>query len=147
MPITPNEKLLVIIIFLQGFLPFLVLMRLAYLRVQSVAKGYVPFYYYKQFKADPNFKLPDYLDLPARNFVNLFELPVLFFALMPLLFYFHRVDQTNIVLSALFVAFRYLHSAIHITINKLKYRFAAYAIGAALLAVLWIKFLVEIMAA
>jgi hypothetical protein len=143
--ISMNEKLLVLIAVLQVMLPLAVLVLMGYRRNKAVLTGEVPMWYYKTQKADPNIKISDSLELPSRNFINLFEIPVLFYFFVPLAFYFHKVDTVTVVLAGLFVLSRYIHTAIHITINKVKYRFTVYSVGLILIAVIWLRFLAQVL--
>jgi hypothetical protein len=76
----------------------------------------------------------------ADNFRNLFETPVLFYALCLSL----AVTQsaTPLMLAGLwaYVALRVVHSAIHCTYNRVMHRFAAFGAGFVLLLVLWMNF-------
>ncbi len=63
---------------------------------------------------------------PSDNLKNLFEIPVLFYALALYLFVTNQVDGTYIVAAWVFVAFRALHSAVHCTINIVMLRFYLY---------------------
>ena len=63
---------------------------------------------------------------PSDNFKNLFEIPVLFYALALYLFVTNQVDGTYVVAAWVFVAFRALHSAVHCTINIVMLRFYLY---------------------
>lgn len=82
-------------------------------------------------------------NLPAENLANLFELPVLFYALVPLLLVTGSVDAFQVVLAWIFVAFRYVHSFIHITYNRVVHRFIAYVIGSLALWAMWLRFAVD----
>ena len=74
--------------------------------------------------------LPEAVSYPAHNFKNLFELPVLFYALC-LYFYVTATADTVVVVAAwLFFAFRVVHSAIHCTVNIVMARFLAYSAAA-----------------
>jgi hypothetical protein len=66
---------------------------------------------------------------PSDNLKNLFEIPVLFYALALYLFVTNQVDATYVTAAWVFVAFRALHSAVHCTINKVMLRFWLYAIS------------------
>jgi hypothetical protein len=77
---------------------------------------------------------------PADNFMNLFELPVLFYTLAVVLYVLNFVDPVYVWLAGLFVALRYVHSIIHITYNKVVHRFFAYALGGAVLWIMWCRF-------
>jgi len=63
---------------------------------------------------------------PSDNLKNLFEIPVLFYALALYLFVTHRVDAAYVTAAWIFVAFRVLHSAVHCTINIVMLRFYLY---------------------
>lgn len=75
---------------------------------------------------------------PANNLKNLFELPVVFYALCILLFAAGMADAIDVAAAWAFVALRLIHSAIHCTINHVMSRFLAYVAGA---AVLWMMVL------
>jgi hypothetical protein len=70
---------------------------------------------------------------PADNFKNLFELPVLFYALTLYLYATGRADFTYVYAGWIFAAFRALHSAVHCTVNIVMLRFWFYAIATAAL--------------
>jgi hypothetical protein len=75
---------------------------------------------------------------PSDNLKNLFELPVLFYALTLLLYVTNRVDEVYVVAAWVFVVFRFAHSLVHCTFNRVLARFYCYL--AASLA-LWIMVL------
>ena len=66
---------------------------------------------------------------PSDNLKNLFEIPVLFYALALHLFVTNQVDPTYVVAAWIFVVFRALHSAVHCTINVVMLRFWLYAVS------------------
>jgi hypothetical protein len=66
---------------------------------------------------------------PADNFRNLFEIPVLFYALTPWLAISNRVDATYLHAAWVFVAFRVLHSAVHCSVNIVMLRFYLYLVS------------------
>ena len=66
---------------------------------------------------------------PADNFRNLFEIPVLFYALAIYLAVANQVDATHLAAAWVFVAFRVIHSAVHCTINIVMLRFSVYLIS------------------
>lgn len=76
---------------------------------------------------------------PSENLINLFELPVLFYAAC-LLADFHRVDGGYLVLLAWgFVGFRALHSLIHCTYNHVLQRFTVYILSSICLWGMWFE--------
>ena len=80
-------------------------------------------------------KYPPKIAYPSDNLKNLFELPVLFYAVCLYLYVTNGVDVVHVVSAWVFVAFRVLHSAVHCSINIVKLRFGVYA-GAAI--ALWV---------
>jgi hypothetical protein len=66
---------------------------------------------------------------PSDNLKNLFEIPVLFYALALYLFVTRQVDGAYVTAGWVFVAFRALHSAVHCTINTVMLRFYLYLIS------------------
>ena len=66
---------------------------------------------------------------PSDNLKNLFEIPVLFYALTIYLFVTNAVDTVYVVAAWIFVGFRVLHSAMHCTINIVMVRFYLYLVA------------------
>ncbi len=67
---------------------------------------------------------------PSANLKNLFELPVLFYALVLYLWVTHQADDLYVIAAWVFVGFRILHSIVHCTINIVMVRFYLYVISA-----------------
>lgn len=80
----------------------------------------------------------------ADNFRNLFEAPVLFYALVAVALATHHVPGWLVLGAWAFVALRYLHSWIHCTYNRVMHRLAAFLTGLALLVVLWVAFVLTL---
>jgi len=66
---------------------------------------------------------------PSDNLKNLFEIPVLFYALVLYLFARGQVDAVYLSAAWVFVVFRVLHSAVHCTFNTVMLRFYLYLIA------------------
>jgi hypothetical protein len=69
---------------------------------------------------------PPYVSNPSDNLKNLFEIPVIFYALVLYLFITKQVDAVYVNAAWVFVAFRVLHSAVHCTFNLILLRFYLY---------------------
>jgi len=69
---------------------------------------------------------PPAVSNPSDNLKNLFEIPVLFYALTLYLFATKQVDALYVDAAWVFVAFRALHSAVHCTFNLVMLRFYLY---------------------
>jgi hypothetical protein len=66
---------------------------------------------------------------PSDNLKNLFEMPVLFYAVVLYLFVTGQVDATYVNAAWVFVLFRVLHSAVHSTFNRVSLRFGLYIVS------------------
>ena len=75
-------------------------------------------------------QLPEEVNYPANNFKNLFELPVLFYALCLYLHVTGTAGQPELIAAWVFLVFRIAHSTIHCTVNIVMARFVTYAIAA-----------------
>jgi len=70
---------------------------------------------------------------PSDNLKNLFEMPVLFYAMALYLFVVGQVDSLHLIAAWVFVTFRAAHSAVHCTVNVVMLRFGLYALSSAAL--------------
>jgi hypothetical protein len=73
----------------------------------------------------------------ADNFRNLFELPVLFYLALVVADRLEMVDGISLGLAWAFVLLRAVHSAVHVTYNRVMHRFAAYVAGGMVLWLMW----------
>lgn len=80
---------------------------------------------------------------PADNFRNLFEVPVLFFAICLLLLLTGLTDTLQATLAWVYVGLRTLHSFIHLTYNRVKHRFLAYSASTVCVFLMWAVFAVS----
>ena len=72
---------------------------------------------------------PPAVSNPSDNFKNLFEIPVIFYALALYLFVTNQVDSAYVGAAWIFAGFRVLHSAVHCTINIVMLRFYLYLLS------------------
>jgi hypothetical protein len=77
---------------------------------------------------------------PADNFRNLFEVPVLFFAVSLALAVTDTVTPLQLALAWTFVGLRALHSLIHVTYNRVIHRFAVYVASTLVVFAMWALF-------
>ena len=88
------------------------------------------------------------VEMPANNLRNLFEMPVLFFALMPLLLIFRHAGHVQVVLAWAYVLLRVLHSVAHINVRTSPIpRLIPYLLSCAVLLAMWIGFAVDMISA
>ena len=83
--------------------------------------------------------LPASVNNPSNNLKNLFELPVLFYALCLMLFVTHSVDQLHLYCAHGYLLLRAAHSVIQCTFNKVMLRFIVYALSSILLWVMVVR--------
>lgn len=82
------------------------------------------------------------VERPAANLANLFEMPVLYFALVPLLLMTGVAGLAQVVLAWTYVALRAGHSIAHIT-GRVRPRFALFLASNAVLAAMWVGFAID----
>jgi len=75
----------------------------------------------------------------SNNLKNLFEMPVLFYAVVLLSLVLMIQDGVLVALAWGFVILRVIHSLIHCSYNNVNHRFGAYALSCLLLLMMWIR--------
>lgn len=73
------------------------------------------------------------------NFLNLFELPVLFYTGILLTLILMVQDSILVILAWTFVISRYLHSFIHVTYNRVMHRFYMFLLSSFVLLAYWVR--------
>jgi len=73
---------------------------------------------------------PPQVSNPSDNLKNLFELPIVFYAIALYLYETSQVDSGYVVAAWGFFLFRALHSAVHCSFNFIPLRFILYVISA-----------------
>jgi hypothetical protein len=81
----------------------------------------------------------------AYSFQNQFELPVLFYVLTILAWSLRHADWLFVIMAWIFVLSRLVQAYIHCTSNRVSQRGMAYAVGAVVLAAMWVIFAVRIL--
>lgn len=84
------------------------------------------------------------VERPAQNLANLFEMPVLYFALVPLLILTGSVSAAQVVLAWIFVALRSAHTVIHIGPNTVRLRARVYIASSIVLFAMWMGFVIDL---
>lgn len=79
------------------------------------------------------------------SFQNQFELPMLFYVLTILAIIAKHADFLFVAMAWLFVLSRLAHAFVHCTSNSLRARGSFFGIGAVVLALMWLIFMVRIM--
>jgi len=123
-----------------AFLTFGVLILIPIQRFQAGAKGQVVG---DDFKFGESASVPGHVVIPNRNYMNLLELPMLFYAGSLMFYVAGKVDAVALGIAWLYVALRLVHSAIHLTYNKVSHRLIPFALSNVVLLAYWIAFFVR----
>jgi hypothetical protein len=123
-------------VFLQVLLTFGLLFRLGVVRAAAVRQGGIDL-------DDARLNGQAWPKLPlqvSNSFDNQFQIPVLFYVITALELIAHTTDIFFVVLAWIFVVSRYAHAGVHITSNRVEFRFPAYLVGVAALLAAWLLF-------
>ncbi len=113
----------------------LVALATAYIRIKSAYSGVVHPKYFKQFSTE--YDVPNSMVQLGRNLNNLFEVPVLFYVVCLLTIVLNIAAPLLLTLAWLFVVFRVVHTAIHITYNHPLHRFIPFALSLVCVVSMW----------
>jgi hypothetical protein len=114
---------------------FLVLLLIPFVRVRSVRRREIgP----NDFKYGESQAVPPNVSIPNRNYMNLLELPMLFYVVCVVLYVTAGASRLALVVAWSYVALRVVHSLIHLTYNRVQHRLSAFALSNAALVSLWV---------
>ena len=116
---------------------FAVLLLVPIARFRAAARGQVNA---GDFRFGESARVPGAVSLPNRNFMNLLELPMLFYAVCVALYVTLSVDPVAVALAWLYFVLRVAHSLVHLTYNNVFHRLGFYAASAVVLALMWLRF-------
>jgi hypothetical protein len=118
-----------------ALLTLLVLVQIPLRRFRAGFKGQVN---YGDFRGGESARVPTEVSLPNRNYMNLLELPVLFYVVCLSLFVTGHVTTTSVRLAWVYVALRLVHSIVHLTYNDVRHRGLAFAASNFVLLAMWV---------
>jgi len=118
-----------------------VLMRMGWLRIGGVLTGTVDVEFYRTFDRGQE---PESFRVVTRHFINLFEMPVLFYVGAIFAVLTHQVTYWLIGLAWAFVGLRVFHSYVHLTSNDVPRRLSAYASSGLVLLVFWVSLFTQL---
>jgi hypothetical protein len=118
-------------------LTFLVLVLIPVRRFQAAFRGQVK---RDDFKFGESANVPGGVSIPNRNYMNLLELPLLFYVLCLMMYVSDRVTPLALNLAWAYVALRAAHSVVHLTFNHVFARLVAFAASNVVLTVMWLQF-------
>ena len=128
-------------VFVQVALTFVLMYLMAYARTSAISR--------KEARIrDTALGQPAWPEFPtkvANCYHNQLQLPVLFYALVPLALFTRKADLLFVVMSWLFVLLRIAHAYIHVTRNHVPTRFFVFGAASLVLLLMWIIFAVRIL--
>jgi hypothetical protein len=114
---------------------FLVLILIPIVRIRSVRRREVrP----NDFKYGESTAVPPGVSIPNRNYMNLLELPMLFYAVCLVLFVTAGASSPAVAMAWVYVGLRIVHSLIHLSYNRVLHRLSVFALSNAALVSLWV---------
>lgn len=118
-----------------------VLLLIPYRRFKAAFAGRVTA---NDFRCGESSQVPADVSVPNRAFMNLLELPVLFYVLCVVAYVTHNSSGSVVQLAWAYVGFRVLHSLIYLTYNRVLHRFLAFTASNAVLITLWAMLLIAL---
>jgi len=91
------------------------------------------------FKHGESANVPPAVSIPNRNYMNLLELPVLFYMVCLAIFVTQAVTMPVLACAWAYVALRALHSFVHLTHNNVFHRLTFFALSNVALIALWVQ--------
>ena len=138
---TPNAFNLLLAALAMVVLTFAVGLRMLYSRVQEMRQKRL----HPQKAATSKTMAANLENIQAAdNYRNLFETPVLFYALVACAVAAAYAPPWLVIGAWCYFGLRVVHSIIHCTYNRVMHRLAAFAVGFAVLVGLWIAFVLTL---
>jgi hypothetical protein len=121
-----------------AMLTFAVLLVIPYRRFRA---GFARQVTVDDFKYGESSNVPPSVSIPNRNYMNLLEMPLLFYVACITLYVTKSVDVASLYAAWFYLALRLAHSAVHLTYNKVTHRLTFFALSNVTLAVIWVRIL------
>jgi len=122
-------------------LTYIVSLSLVFYRFYLVRTGGVhPGY----FKLNKGGKPPKRHDTLEHNYSNLFEVPILFYAIVAIAIATQHIDETLVVLAWVFVGFRIAHTLIHVSYNNILHRLTVFFAAYVAVGIMWVRVVSDI---
>src|SRR5215470_16897663 len=136
-------QMILLPLFVEVLLTFAVMFGMMHFRTSTLRRGETRFE--DIALREPNW--PVRASQFAYSFSNQFELPVLFYVLTILEIVTRHADLLFVTLAWIFVVTRVSQAVIHVTNNNVRLRGAFYGVGAFILVIMWVIYVVRILLA
>jgi hypothetical protein len=120
-----------------ALLTFLVLILIPFRRFRAGFAGQVT---PADFRYGESARVPGEVSIPNRNYMNLLEMPMLFYVICLMLYVSHRVQPGFMWLAWTYVGLRVLHSLVHLTYNNVVHRLTLFALSNFVVISMWVAF-------
>jgi hypothetical protein len=118
-----------------------VMLLLGIYRFRAGAAGQV---HYNDFRYGESERVPPHVIVPNRAFMNLLQVPVLFYMVCFTMFLTQGVTEAFVDLAWGYFSLRVLHSLVYLSYNKVRHRFLLFAASNIIVVILWIQALVHV---
>ena len=122
-----------------ALLTFIVLGFIPARRFRAASAGQVKA---EDFRFGESQAVPGHVSIPNRNYMNLLELPMLFYVAGLMYYVAGRLDQAALVVAWVYVGLRAVHSLVHLTYNNVFHRLTAFALSNLVLMAFWLMFFI-----
>jgi hypothetical protein len=112
-----------------------VLLRMAFVRIGGATRGVVTT---GDFSLGESAAIPPAILLPNRAYMNLLELPLLFYVVCVMAYVTATATPLVVALAWLYVALRVVHTLIHLLYNNVLHRLIAFGASNFVLVAMWI---------
>jgi hypothetical protein len=135
-----QERILLPVVALIGW-TLLVLLLVPYKRLRAGLHGKATI---ADFQYGESARVPGDVMIPNRNFMNLIEVPVLFYVVCLMLFVTRHSSSMAVITAWVYVACRVLHSLVHLSYNNVIHRLIVFAVSNVVLLLIWARLLWEL---
>lgn len=111
-----------------------VLLLIPIARIKAAKQGHITA---EDFRYGESERVPDAVRLPNRNFMNLLEVPVLFYVAGVVAHLTQHADTLITSLAWVYVALRIGHSLVHLSYNHVIHRLALFALSNVTISAMW----------
>jgi len=110
-------------------------------RKRAVTSGDLKASYFKEYNNDTP---PGYMQKATRQWSNLYEVPVLFYAVCAAILALQKDDMVFIYLAYIFFGLRLVQAFIHTTYNNVYHRLLIFTCGLVTVLAMWIRLLLMV---
>jgi len=97
------------------------------------------------FRIGESAAVPPEMTLLNRHFMNLLEMPVLFYVACLAFYVTHQTSPEVVWLAVAFVVLRFAHSWVHLRTNNILHRVIVFAISNLILLAMWVWFVERVL--